>query len=108
MTVEAQRLVAVGRVDDIPPLQGRSVTVAGRRIAIFQTATGPRALDNACPHLGGPLADGLLGDDCVVCPLHGWRIDLATGRVEGQPDERVATIPVVERDGWLYLGVDWS
>lgn len=107
MSTRTVRLVPVGRLDDIPRFQGRPVTVAGRRIAIFNTAAGPRALEDACPHRGGPLSDGLIGDDCVVCPLHGWRIGLTTGEVADR-SERVATIPVVERDGWLYVGIDWT
>jgi nitrite reductase/ring-hydroxylating ferredoxin subunit len=36
--------------------------------------------DNTCLHVGGPLAEGLVEDGCVVCPWHGWTYDLATGR----------------------------
>lgn len=71
--------VRVCRVGDVPPGEGRAVTVGGRRIAVFNTATGWYALDGVCPHQGGPLADGLLADACVVCPLHERRFDLATG-----------------------------
>ncbi len=105
MRTTAPRLVAVARVEDVPALQGRPVTVAGRRIALFNTPAGPRALEDRCPHKGGPLSDGLLGDDCVVCPLHGRRVSLETGEVAGHPDERVPTLPVLVRDGWLYVEV---
>ncbi|MGD9695575.1 MAG: Rieske 2Fe-2S domain-containing protein [Thermoleophilia bacterium] len=101
------RLVAVARLEDIPRLEGRPVTIGGRRVAIFRTPGGPRALVDACPHRGGPLSDGLVGDDCVVCPLHGRRVSLSTGEVDGRPDERVETVPVTERDGWLYVEVGW-
>ena len=102
----ARTLVAVGRADDVPPDEGRAVTVAGRRIAVFNTPAGFRAIDAACPHRGGPLADGLVGGGCVICPLHGWRIDLASGEVVAGGEGRVAAHEVVERDGWLYLVVD--
>lgn len=105
MSTAAPRLIAVARSEDVPAMQGRPVTVAGRRIALFNTPAGPRALEDACPHKGGPLSDGLLGDDCVVCPLHGRRVSLETGEVADHPDERVATLPVIERDGWLYVEV---
>jgi nitrite reductase (NADH) small subunit len=59
------------------------VTVAGRRIAIFNAPTGWYALDHACPHMGGPLADGLLSDSCVTCPLHERRFDLRSGAALG-------------------------
>ena len=92
----------IGRADDVPPLEGRSVTVAGRRIAVFRTPEGFRALDHACPHAGGPLADGIVADRCVTCPLHGWRFDLDTGEARNA-DARVRTYEVLERDGELWL-----
>jgi len=104
-TAPAARLVAVGRLEDVPLLEGRPVTVAGRRIAIFNTPSGVRALEDACPHRGGPLSDGLVGDGCVVCPLHNRRIDLATGAMDGCGD-RAVVVPVVERGGWIYVRVD--
>jgi nitrite reductase (NADH) small subunit len=66
-------------VDDIPLGEGRAVTIAQRRIAVFRTRSGWYALDAACPHLGGPLADGIVSDRSVICPLHDRRFDLITG-----------------------------
>ena len=105
MTVQQERLVAVGRVEDVPLHEGRTVTVSGRAIALFHTETGFRALAAACPHRGGPLADGLVGGGVVICPLHGWRIDLSSGEVVAGGEGSVPVSPVVERDGWLYLDV---
>ena len=75
----ASRLLPVCRIDDVPFGEGRAVRLGARRIAVFNTATGWYALDHACPHAGGPLADGLLSDRCVTCPLHERRFDLASG-----------------------------
>jgi len=66
-------------VDDIPLGEGRSITLDGRRIAIFRSAAGWYALDAVCPHMGGPLADGIVCDRSVICPLHDRRFDLQTG-----------------------------
>ncbi len=96
----------VGSVDDIPALEGRSVTVEGRRIAVFRLPDGWAAVDAACPHLGGPLADGLVADQCVTCPLHGRRFDLRTGVRQGSgadPDEAVAVHAVDVRDDGLWV-----
>ncbi|MEA2182767.1 MAG: nitrite reductase small subunit [Solirubrobacteraceae bacterium] len=66
-------------VDDIPLGEGRAITLDGRRIAIFRTSAGWYALDAVCPHRGGPLADGIVCDRAVICPLHDRRFDLASG-----------------------------
>jgi nitrite reductase (NADH) small subunit len=66
-------------VDDIPAGEGRTVTIDGHRIALFRTAAGWYAIDHACPHAGGPLADGIAADCSVICPLHERRFALDTG-----------------------------
>ena len=66
-------------VDDVPLGEGRAITLDGRQIAIFRSSTAWYALDAICPHLGGPLADGIVCDRAVICPLHERRFDLATG-----------------------------
>jgi nitrite reductase (NADH) small subunit len=92
----------VGRVEDIPYLEGRSVTVDGRRIAIFQLPDGLAAIDAHCPHAAGPLADGIVADSCVTCPLHGRRFDLHTGLALNGP-ESVAVHEVREDGGQLWI-----
>ena len=96
-------MIRIGRADEIPMLEGRSVLVGGRRIAVFRTPDGFRALDHACPHQGGPLSDGIVADRCVTCPLHGWRFDLLTGERLGGEGPALATYDVRERDGVLEL-----
>jgi nitrite reductase (NADH) small subunit len=66
-------------VDDVPLGEGRAITLDGRRIAIFRAGGGWYAIDAICPHRGGPLADGIVCDSAVICPLHDRRFDLATG-----------------------------
>ena len=93
----------VGTTDDIPYLEGRSIEVAGRRIAIFALADGGfAAIDAACPHAGGPLADGIVADSCVTCPLHGRRFDLTTGLALNGP-ESVAVHEIREEDGEIWV-----
>ena len=67
------------RTGDVPPGEGRTITLDGRRIALFRSPAGWFALDAACPHRGGPLADGIVCDNAVICPLHDRRYDLASG-----------------------------
>ena len=72
-------LVRVCDTTDVPLGEGRPVTVGEHRVAVFHTESGWYALDDACPHRGGPLSDGILADRCVACPLHDRRFDLADG-----------------------------
>lgn len=69
----------VGTVDEIPPGQGKQVTVNGRAIAVFNVAGTFHALDNTCPHRGAPLAEGEVEEQEVICPWHGARFSLTTG-----------------------------
>ena len=97
----------LGRAEDVPMLEGRSVEVGGRRIAVFRTPDGFRAIDHACPHAGGPLADGIVAGGCVTCPLHGLRFDLITGEC-GDGASHVRAYAVVERGGELWLAEELS
>ena len=67
-------------IDEVPVGEGRSLACGGEQVAVFRLRDGSvRALGAVCPHRGGPLADGLLDDRVVVCPLHGYTYDLVTG-----------------------------
>jgi nitrite reductase [NAD(P)H] small subunit len=74
--------VRITRCDNIPPREGRVVRVGDRPIAIFNLGERFCAVDNQCPHRGGPLADGIVAGNSVVCPLHGWKVSLETGTVQ--------------------------
>jgi nitrite reductase (NADH) small subunit len=76
-------MIRACHVEDVPQGEGRALSVDGRRIAIFRAETGWYALDQVCPHAGGPLADGILADCRVICPLHERAYDLATGAALG-------------------------
>ena len=104
MSVELRR-IRVCRVADIPPEEGRVVRIADRPIAMFRSGTTIYALDNTCTHRGGPLADGLVSDATVACPLHERRFDLASGRAVGHDCGAVAAYPVEVVDGDVMLTV---
>jgi nitrite reductase (NADH) small subunit len=97
-------LVRIGRAADVPILEGRTVTVGARRVAVFRTREGFHALAANCPHRGGPLADGLVAESCVTCPLHNWRFDLRTGAGLGD-NAGVVAYEVAESGGDLWLRI---
>ena len=72
--------VSVARTSDIPVGKGRLVENANIPVAVFNAGQGRFcAVSALCPHEDGPLADGWLEGDTVVCPWHGFDFDLATG-----------------------------
>jgi nitrite reductase (NADH) small subunit len=74
--------INLGPLTAIPPGEGRVYEAGGEKIAVFRTRAGAvYAVQAACPHKGGPLADGLTGGTTLICPLHGWKFDLSTGNV---------------------------
>ncbi len=85
-TAEDMTWQDVAGLADIPPLGGRVLVIASHEIALLRNEDGEVfALDNLCPHKGGPLAEGTVTGYTVHCPLHGWRIDLSCGQVR-EPD----------------------
>lgn len=97
----------IGSFDAIPPLGARTVRIAGREIAIFRTADDEVfALENRCPHRGGPLADGIVHGRKVACPLHNWVIDLASGGATGADEGCATGFPVEVRAGRILLAVE--
>lgn len=90
----------VCKVEDIL-LSGSQTIIAGERtIAMFRLSDGRiMAVDNRCPHKGGPLAEGVLTGNEIICPLHNWHISLETGEVIGSESGCVRTYPVRIEDG---------
>ena len=90
---------AVSPVDVPAEARVRSVTVDGRSIALARCGGTLGALDNHCPHQGGPLGEGEVEGMIVTCPWHEWRYDVRTGVNTDDPGCKVASYPVkVEGD----------
>jgi len=108
--------VRVTPVVNVPPREGRAVLIGDREIALFNlgpsTALGEGhhflATDNQCPHQGGPLCDGIVTGFSVVCPLHAWKVNLASGQVERPTHGKnhcVTTYPARVEDGVVLIGL---
>jgi nitrite reductase/ring-hydroxylating ferredoxin subunit len=69
----------VAQVADIPAGKAKQVTVNGKTLAVFNSNGSFYAIDNECPHRGGPLAEGELSGTEVECPWHGARFNIGTG-----------------------------
>jgi nitrite reductase/ring-hydroxylating ferredoxin subunit len=88
--------VNVGTTQELEALEGgKLVEAAGQRIAIFNVGGKYWAIEDACPHRGGPLSEGMLADDEVICPWHGSRFNVRTGAVVTPPAQKnVKSFPV--------------
>jgi len=100
-------LVDAGPLEAIPRRGARVLHARGRAIALFRT-TDDRvyALEDRCPHKGGPLSQGIVHGHCVTCPLHDWIIDLESGEATGPDEGATARFPVRIEDGRILVAVD--
>jgi nitrite reductase/ring-hydroxylating ferredoxin subunit len=97
--------VTVARVEDVPPGAVLAVRAGERWYALVNVDGVLHALDNNCPHNGGPLSKGVLMGRELACPWHGWRWDVASGRnCWPGTDWRASRVPVrVSGDGEIQL-----
>ncbi|MEL7472817.1 MAG: thiamine pyrophosphate-binding protein [Planctomycetota bacterium] len=100
----------VAEPDELPDGRVRTVSIS-RGDSVVQICLTRHdgqygALDNACPHQGGPLGEGSIEDGCLRCPWHGWDFDPITGKPPGGYDDGVPTYPVEARDDGVYVGVE--
>lgn len=82
-----------------------TVVVANRAVAVTRTDDGWGALDNHCPHQGGPLGDGQLENGYLICPWHAYEYHPCTGRPPGGFSDSATAYAVEERDDGLYIEV---
>jgi nitrite reductase (NADH) small subunit len=96
----------IGTIDDIPQRGARCVTTTQGKIGVFRTMDDRIfAIEDHCPHKGGPLSQGIVHGAAVTCPLHNWVISLETGRAIGADEGAVKTIPVKVEAGRIVLGL---
>ena len=95
----------VAQVADLGDGQAKVVEVGGRSVAVFNVEGRFYAIDNICPHRGGPLGEGDVDGTIVVCPWHGWRWDVTTGANANNPAVRVGCYPVTVEQGAVYVAL---
>ena len=94
----------VGPLNSIPKRGARTVKTPRRDIAVFRTANDEVfALENRCPHKGGPLSEGIVHGRKVACPLHNWIINLEDGAATGADKGCARAFPVKLENGRIYL-----
>lgn len=98
--------IKVAALDDLIPLVGKKVVTDDKEIGLFLLSDGTiRAVNNICPHEGGPLSEGTVSGEFVYCPLHNTKIDLTDGCA---PEDDYACnesyeVEVLDGDVYIWL-----
>lgn len=93
----------VASVKDIPEGGGKSLRVDGKEIAVFNLGGEFHAIGDICPHMGGPLGEGTVDGENVICPWHGWTFCIKTGNFAAHPGSGVDGYPVKVEGEDIYV-----
>lgn len=107
MMVETQTY-NLGLLNNIPPGEGRTFALDCATVAVFRAKDGNVFATQAwCPHRQGPLADGIMGEGKIICPLHGFKFDLIAGSPIGNDCGALRTYAVsVSETGEILLRLE--
>ena len=89
---------------DLPEGRVTAVSCGDTTVAVTHYDGEYAALDNSCPHQGGPLGEGSIETGLLRCPWHGWDFDPLTGETPGVHNDCVETFPVEKRKDGIYVG----
>jgi len=97
----------VTTLEEIPTLGTRVISTENGNIALFRNAADAVfALNDKCPHKGGPLSQGIVHGTKVTCPLHGWQIDLADGKALAPDVGCARKYQIKVEEEMVYLSLD--
>ena len=101
---ESTNWLDVGSAEDLSDKPLRSIHVMNRKIAISFTDGTFGAVSNICNHVGGPLGQGRLDGDFIVCPWHGWKFHRCSGSGEpGFEQDHVPAYPIKIENGRVLI-----
>jgi pyruvate oxidase len=94
------------KIEDLPEGRVVSVTAQHRGLCLTHYDGKFAAVDNRCPHQGGPLGEGSIEKGYLRCPWHGWDFHPTTGKSAGGYDDHLKTFPVEVREDGVYVAVE--
>jgi nitrite reductase (NADH) small subunit len=97
--------VKVADISALPDGETMEAKIAGHPYAVCNAGGTLHCLDGECPCTGGPLSQGAIRHDLLVCPWHGWRFDYNTGVCAYDDSITVARFPVKVEDGGIFVDV---
>ncbi len=98
----ASEWISVATMDELVEGKGKHVQAGVKQVALFKVGDRVYATEAACPHQGGPIADGTLEGLNVTCPWHKWCFDLATGESKSGPS-RLLTYESKLENGQVFV-----
>lgn len=87
------------------PGEAREFEIAGKTICVANVNGAVCAIDNVCLHEGGPLGQGYVDGNKIVCPWHGWEYEAATGALADDPESKVEAYPIKVENGDVLVDV---
>ena len=105
--VDSIKSYDLGPVERVPVGEGRLYFAGPTLLAIFRSRSGELfATQPDCPHRGGPLADGIVGERTLICPLHANKFDLETGKPLGNDCAPLKTYRVeISANGHIVIPI---
>lgn len=102
--MDSNARIKLANVSDIPV--GKSIIasgLSGLEVALFNVDGKIFAIENECPHMGGPLGEGDVEGCIVTCPWHGWQFDLHDGECQNMPGEMARKIEISIENGEIWM-----
>ena len=95
----------IAKTSDIGEGAGKTFTIEGQTIAVFNKGGEIFAIEDTCKHKGGSLGEGKLDGDTITCPLHGWQYNITNGECLMNSQVKMKNFPVKVENGEISLGV---
>jgi nitrite reductase/ring-hydroxylating ferredoxin subunit len=99
-------VIRIASTRDIAPGAARAFSIGRYEVAVFNVGGAYYAIENSCPHQGGPLAEGWMEGPLVTCPWHGWCFDVRTGKMTLGEFARVPRFELQVRGDDLYVSTE--
>ena len=95
----------IAKTSDIDEGTGKTFTIEGQAVAVFNKSGEIFAIEDTCKHKGGSLGEGELNGDTITCPLHGWQYNITNGECLMNPQVKMRSFPVKVENGEISLEV---
>jgi nitrite reductase (NADH) small subunit len=98
--------VRVGSAESVSERVATIVSVGRYEVAIFNVGGALQAFENACPHQGGPIGEGIVENATVTCPWHAWCFDLRSGSLTIGEFAALRRFALEVRDGAIFVATE--